>query len=133
MPFSIDERDWPMVMLTITGSVTHAEEDDFANRSCALPSRGERYSAVVNLLDADTPTSRFIRTQASAQKRSEDALRTHCAGIAFVIGSPMLRGALRAILYLQPLPCPQIVVGTVDEARTWAQNAFSGATSATKS
>jgi len=120
MPYSFDDAQWPLVVLRIEGSVTPEEEVEFSERSTRLPERGVQYAVVVDLRKAGTPSPRFVRLQAKAQKLRFEGLRTHCAGIAFVIRSPMIRGALRAILHLQSLPCPQAVVSSLDDAHTWS-------------
>ncbi len=122
MPYSFDDAQWPLVVFRIEGSITQAEEVEFSESSTRLPERGDRYAVVVDLADADTPSPRFVRLQAKAQKLRAEGLRTHCAGIAFVIRSPMIRGALRAILHLQSLPCPYVVVANVEDGRAWATN-----------
>jgi hypothetical protein len=119
MPFTLDESRWPIATLTIVDSVTHDEEDAIADGSSGLSLKGEPYAVIVDLLKAGTPSPRFIRVQAAAQRRRFQEIADHCAGIAFVINSPMLRGALRAILYMQSLPCPQTVVKTMAEAEAW--------------
>lgn len=110
--------------MTVVGSITADEEDAFSQQSTDLPLRGERYTAIVDISEAATPTPRFMRLQAAAQKRRDTELAAQCAGIAFVVRSPMIRGALKAILYLQPLPCPQTVVRTRDEAESWVSEAL---------
>lgn len=121
MPYTLDDSDWPRATLTIVDSVTRDEEDAIAQGSSGLSTRGDRYTVIVDLRRASTPTPRFIRVQAAAMRRHERTLADNCAGVAFVIQSPMLRGALRAIFYLQALPCPQVVVKDLDEATTWTQ------------
>lgn len=120
MSYELDDSRWPLVILRVVGSVTRDEEVEFTERSTRLPERRERYAVIVDLTEAGTPTPRFVRLQASAQKLRADGLATYCVGIAFVIGSPMLRGALKAILHLQSLPCPQTVVASMPEAHLWA-------------
>lgn len=124
MPFSIDESCWPVAVLTIVGQVTRDEELAIARGSSALALRGERHVLIVDLLRAATPTPQFVRTQAAAQREHYDAIAKTCAGVVFAINSPMLRGALKAILYIQDLPCPQTVVKTLEEAKAWASRAL---------
>ncbi|MGH1343921.1 MAG: hypothetical protein ACRBN8_20350 [Nannocystales bacterium] len=119
MPYFFDDAQWPLAVLRIEGSITPEEEVEFSELSTRLPERGVRYAVVVDLAKSGTPTPRFMRLQAKAQKLRNEGIRAHCAGIAFVIHSPMIRGALRAILHLQSLPCPQVVVASFDDARAW--------------
>lgn len=119
MPYFFDDDQWPLVVLRVEGSVTAEEEVEFSERSTRLPERGVRYAVIVDLAEAGTPSPQFVRLQSKAQKLRSEGIRTYCAGIAFVIRSPMIRGALRAILHLQSLPCPQVVVASMQEARAW--------------
>lgn len=121
MPFSLDDSRWPLVALRVEGSITAAEEVEFSERSTRLPERGDRYAVVIDLRDASTPTPRFVRLQAKAQKLRAEQLRSLCVGVAFVISSPMIRGALRAILHLQSLPCPQVVFASLADSQAWAR------------
>ena len=121
MPVDFEEATWPIATLRIRGSLTASEEDFFTQTSVDLPLRQQRYVAIIDLLDAATPTTRFMRGQAAAQRKREEELRAYCVGVAFIIRSAMIRGALRAILHLQGLPSPYIVVATVEDARRWAE------------
>ena len=49
-----------------------------------------------------------------------------CVGGAFVISSPIIRGALAAILWMQPLPWPHTVVGDVAAGERWARKKLAG-------
>ena len=49
-----------------------------------------------------------------------DALaRRHCAGTAFVIDSPLVRGTLTAIFWFQKQPTPYVIVATREQALNW--------------
>ena len=54
-------------------------------------------------------------------KRHEEMMRGRTAGIAFVIESALVRGGLTAVLWLAPLPCPHVVVKTLDDAIVWCE------------
>jgi hypothetical protein len=53
--------------------------------------------------------------QAGWMKRHEVETRRGTAGIAFVIPSALVRGALTAILWLQPLACPHFVTANFED------------------
>jgi len=122
MPVELDDSAWPIVTLRIRGALSGDEEDNFIEVSVGLPERGERYVAVIDLLEARTPSGRFVRRQAAVMGKHEEVLSTHCAGMAFVIDSAMLRGGLRAIFHFQGPPSPHVVVRTVEEAHRWAES-----------
>ncbi len=120
MPVELDDSTWPVATLRIVGTASAEEEAYFTTSSVRFPERREHYVAIIDLREAATPTPRFVRSQAAAQKAHLEELRAYCLGVAFVIQSAMLRGALRAILHLQDLPSPYIVVKTIEDARAWA-------------
>ncbi len=120
MSLVFEEADWPIVTLRIRGGLTPDEETLFTQRSVDYPLRRSPYIAIVDLLEASTPSARFVRLQASQMKRRERELAAYCRGVAFVIRSTMIRGALRAIFHFQELPCPHKVVRTTPEALAWA-------------
>jgi len=122
MPVEQDDSAWPVVMLRMRGVLLDEEEDEFIEASVGFAGRGEQYVAVIDLLEAATPSTRFIRGQAAAMGKHADVLSRRCVGMAFVIESAMLRGALRAIFHLQGPPSPHIVVRTVEAAMRWAES-----------
>lgn len=122
VPFDVDKSRWPIVQMRLWGSLTSDEEDLWVETSTTFPLEGKRYVAIIDLLEANTPTVRFMRLQAQGQQRRREALSRYCAGVAFVIGSPMMRGALRAILHLGGLPSPHVVVNTREDAVEWSMS-----------
>lgn len=122
MPVEIEDSAWPIVTLRIRGVISCEEEDRFIGASVAFPDRGERYVVVIDLLEAKTPSSRFVREQAAAIGKREEMLGTYCAGIAFVIDSAMLRGGVRAVFHFHRPSSPHVVVTTVEEACRWAES-----------
>ena len=52
--------------------------------------------------------------KANAQNLKDNAL-----GVALVISSPVVRGMLKAILWMQPMPQPHVVCATVEEGLAW--------------
>jgi hypothetical protein len=41
--------------------------------------------------------------------------------MAFALPSPLMRGVLRGIMVLEPLPCPHTVVATESEGVSWVK------------
>jgi hypothetical protein len=120
----IDQRRWPIVVFTFRGVVTPAELEEYLQTSERILAKGERYAGVV-LADEVKPLDvPLMRRQAAWIKEHEAALRRQSLGVAFVIGSPMIRGVLRAILWLQPMPQPHTLVSTEEEAIAWVRNAL---------
>lgn len=62
---------------------------------------------------------RHVRLQAAFMKAERDAITERVVGVAFALPSPLMRGVLRGILMLQPMPCPHTVVATESEGVSW--------------
>ncbi|MGH1348449.1 MAG: hypothetical protein ACRBN8_43255 [Nannocystales bacterium] len=122
MPVEIEDSAWPVVKLRIRGAISSEEEDCFIEASAGFPDRGERYVAVVDLLEAKAPSGRFIRGQAAAMGKRATGQEACCVGMAFVIDSPMLRGALQAVFHFQRPSSPYVVMKDAGEARRWAES-----------
>ena len=76
----------------------------------------EKYVEIFDGTNADpgSPTQR---------RRIADWMRAHTSLIstAIVIPSALVRGALTAVFWIQPMPCPYTVVSTMAEAEAWAE------------
>ena len=59
------------------------------------------------------------RRQAHWIKQNEELLRRYSLGAALVIQSPIVRGMLKAILWIQPMPQPHAVFFNIEAALAW--------------
>jgi hypothetical protein len=118
---SIDVSRLPVVVVRFSGLATDAEFDEYLVSMTRLIV--ERKQKSVTILDA-RQSGRSPATQRKKQaawiSAHENLLRQYSLGTAFVITSPLVRGVLTAILWLQPLPSDYTVVGTMAEAERWA-------------
>lgn len=79
-----------------------------------------RFGAVYTTAPAMPMTpGRQVRMQASFMKSHRDLIEQRVVGVAFSLPSPLMRGVLRGVLMLQPMPCPHTVVGTEAEGVAW--------------
>jgi hypothetical protein len=116
---AIDERYWPLVVFRFSGQVTMGELEKCLKRQEQLLARQQQTASLVlteNLKMWETP---LLRRQASWIKQQYDVLKRLSVGAALVIQSPVVRGMLKAILWLQPMPQPHFVTSNVDEALAW--------------
>jgi hypothetical protein len=60
-----------------------------------------------------------VRLQAQFMKSYAEKIAERVVGVAFALASPLMRGVLRGVLMLQPMPCPHTVVGTEAEGVAW--------------
>jgi hypothetical protein len=115
----IDERSWPIVIFTFRGAVTAGELEDYLTASERILAKGARYGGIVLVADLKPFDGPLIRRQATWIKEHEPALRKQSVGVALVLDSPMMRGMLRAILWLEPMPQPHAVLASQAEAWAW--------------
>jgi len=120
--FTVDYDDsrFPLVLIRAHGAATDAEFVDYLGVMERPLLRRERF---VEIFDATyTAPSPAVQRRQVAEWIRERAglLKTYQIGVAFVIPSALVRGALTAILWIQPHPSPHTVVATLAEAERWA-------------
>ena len=111
----------PLITVTFVGLATEAEFDEYLDEMTRMIL--ERKEKTVTILDARasgrapaTPRKK----QADWLKQHERELRRYSLGTAFVIDSPLVRGVLTAIFWVQPMATAYAIVGTLEEAERWA-------------
>lgn len=75
---------------------------------------------VVDMRDAAPPQATQRRIASDWMKKNVDRFMGVSLGAAFVISSPLVRGALTAVFWLQPLKVPHDMFGHLDDAVRWA-------------
>lgn len=116
-----DHSDFPLVRVTFVGDATNEEFAAYLAEMGQLFLRRKPNATVLDAREAGMTPATQRRMQAEWIREHEDDLRRFSRGTAFVISSPVIRGALTAILWLQPMPQPHVVVATVAEAEAWAK------------
>lgn len=117
---TIDEGRFPLVTVTFVGDVSNDEFKAYLERLDRLLARGEPNAMVMDARRSARSPAIQRKLQADWIKEREALLRRLSCGTAFVITSPLVRGVLTAILWLQPMPQPHTVVATPEEAEAWA-------------
>lgn len=126
MPFSIHE-DGDHLTVTFEGTLSDDEFAAYLDQYGARLIRHARYALTIDARNAGVPNSHQRRLQANWMKRHQADVGQRCVGIAFVITNQLVRGALTAILWLQPLPAPSEVVADVETARRWCHKRLEAA------
>lgn len=114
--FTVDSSEWPFVRVTYVDSVDDDAFERYVQEQAALLERREPYVILFDARRSGMPTAKQRQRMARYMKENDSALRRYCRRGAFVIESPLIRGALTAILWLQPLPFAHEVFATVEEA-----------------
>jgi hypothetical protein len=120
-----DDSLWPLLSIRLVGELSHAQLEEFLDRSTAYLMREERH---ITLLDtsraSNTAPPDKRRRQAQWMAANEALFRERALGSAFVIHSTFLRLATRAFMHLKPLPSPYIIASNTREAAEWAAMRF---------
>lgn len=119
---TVDTSRAPLLFVRFDGGVDDDAFRAYLGQLTAWLDRGERYAIVLDARTATPPPAAQRRMQADMMKSEHTRLNKLCVGGAFVIPSPLVRGALTAILWIQPLPWEHTVVADVETAEAWARN-----------
>lgn len=122
----LDDENWPILRVTYRGRFTLEELNAALARETEIITRRGRHVRLADASDAKLTDFRIMRRQADHIQEKIDMLRDNTIGGAFVIPSAMVRGAMRAILRIQPLPYPFTIVSTVEEGEAYARRALVG-------
>ena len=126
MPVVFERSEFPLVTVRFRGAQTLTEFEGYLAALAELYREGRPFGLVCDSRGAEAPPAVHRKLQADFIAQHGRLIRSLNLGTAFVIDSVLLRGALTAILWLQPLPCPHFVSGDVEEARRWARARLNG-------
>lgn len=118
--FSLDDRHWPLVIYRVRGQLRGEVFERYLRSYEVLLSRKEQYVIVFDASQGKALEVAELKAHAAWIRVNQERLGRYNVGIAFVISSALVRGALAAILWLQPMPSPHTVVPSFDEALLWA-------------
>lgn len=118
----VDSSRAPLLLVRFDGAVDDDAFRGYLQELTAWLDRGQRYAIVLDARTASPPPAHQRRMQADMIKAEAKRLKQLCVGGAFVIPSPLVRGALTAILWIQPLPWEHTVVADLEAAEAWARN-----------
>jgi hypothetical protein len=89
--------------------------------------RGEKNLTLCITRDVRMWDPALLRRSAGWMKEHQEVIRERSLGFAFVLPSPIARGLLKALLWLQALPQAHKVTSTVPEALYWLSERASAA------
>lgn len=116
-----DESRLPLMVVTYRGTASTVEFEAFLDRLGGCLVRGQRYALLFDASSAGAPPALQRRRMAEWTASHRGDLTRLCVGTAFVITSTLIHGALTAILWLQPLPYPHVVVASRREGEAWCR------------
>jgi len=114
----------PLTCLRPSGQPSDEELVDSLQRITRLI-EGEKHAQrkivmIIDMRKAGALSANQRRVASAWMKESLRGWTQVVLGSVFVIDSPIVRGVLTALLWLQPLDMPYDVVGNLDEAVRWS-------------
>ncbi|MEM6295879.1 MAG: hypothetical protein AAGA54_31700 [Myxococcota bacterium] len=88
---------------------------------------GTRFVTLLDARSGGTPPVEQLRMHAAFLKRNADSLAAGLYGVLFAASRPMVRGAVRALFWMQASPVPCLVIRELSEADDAARPWFEAA------
>ncbi len=122
-PIAVETHRSPIYVVRFCGKATPAQYEAYLAQMTALMRQPVEAKRIV-INDA----SEWAVSTASERRMQSDWIRAHehdlCRtvdAIGFVFSSALMRGALHAVFWLQPLPVSHEIFGRFSEALDWAR------------
>ena len=116
---TVDDRHWPVVIFRFPDRITMPELEEYLAKMDRLIERGGRSAGLVLNQKLMTWEPAILRRQSAWMKANAERLREASLGVALVLSSPLQRGLLKAILWMQPMPQAHHVTADLDDALRW--------------
>lgn len=120
LTIQLDESRKPLLVVTFTGVPTDEDFTAYLERQTRVVLRREKNVTLIDAMGVVMVLPSQRKRQAEWQREHEPLLRTYSLGTSFAISSPVVRGFLTAILWVQPLPHPHHVAASRADAERWA-------------
>lgn len=117
---TFDESRLPLVVVTFRGDATTEEFEEYLRRLSANLARKQPTAIVIDSREFAVMPAAQRKRQAEWIDETRVVRTRYTLGTAFVINSPLIRGALTAIFWLTKYDTPYVVVPTLEEAEAWA-------------
>lgn len=117
----VDADRYPLVIITLRGQLTDAQLEAYLAYVDRLPATGDEPGVMVfDLSDARVFTATQRKRQADWIKAQRGDRMSPRQGVAFIIRSAIVRGAVRAVFWLADPSAAVGIFATREEALAWA-------------
>jgi hypothetical protein len=121
-PIEIDRSQALLVVVRFNAGPTDDEFRQYlADYTAVLQSEPRLGAVFVTTPSMPMTPPRHVRLQAQFMKDQRSLIEQRVVGLAFSLPSPLMRGVLRGVLMLQPMPCQHTVVGSEAEGVAWVK------------
>lgn len=116
----LDRKQGLVVIVRFLRGATDEEFAQYLTEYTSILESEPRFGAVfVTAPNSPMTPGRHVRMQAEFMKNYRALIQERVVAVAFALPSPLMRGVLRGVLMLQPMPCPHTVLGTEAEGVAW--------------
>ena len=122
MGYVYDDSAWPVVQFRFSGRLNAAENERYFRDSDALLQVAPGFTCVLDGVDMQIPEVELVRQQAAWIRANREAVRRVNRGFALIAPSAVIRGMVRAVFHIQPLPVPYAIFAELDEGLVWARD-----------
>ena len=120
MSYSYDDERAPVVYMRLHGWVKDSELQRLLDDMDTLLASERDFAAVLDCEGLRVPELAQLRELAGWFSTNFEAASRYHRGCACVITSPLVRGSLATILQMQRMPMPLTMLGSGEEAISWA-------------
>jgi hypothetical protein len=118
--FSVDESQWPLLVVRLTGEPSTLAFEDYLARCTQYLQRQERHVCVFDVSALQLLSTEQRQRQVAWLKENGPAMSRTLLGVSYVVTSPIVRLTLGVIFHFKPPPTPFAFHTHVDEAKAWA-------------
>lgn len=118
----LDAAQAPLFSFTFNGNPTHEEQARHLRDYQSILDRGRPFVLLMDARNAGMGDARTRKAYADFLNARSDDLRLLNKGTAFVVTSPLIQGAITAVLWLAPLPFPHKTFTDMGEALKWLRS-----------
>jgi hypothetical protein len=121
MGYEFDTEAWPIVQFRFIGRLEPSDIERYFRDADEIVHGNRSYACVMDGLTMLIPEVEFVRRQAQWIRANDADMRRVNRGIAFIATSAVVRGLVRAVLHLSPIPVPYEVFSELGDGMAWAR------------
>lgn len=119
--WTLDTSAWPVVVHGCVGVVPDDQVDDYLAAAAAVLERPEVHAVVLDATHVRSVSAYTRRRIVEWHRVYHRRLNERCAGVAYVLPSPLIRFAAMTVLLVSGISVPYTLAATREEAEAWAR------------
>lgn len=121
MGYVYDDSAWPVLQFRFSGRLDEVENDQYFRDSDSLLQAPPGFTCVLDGMSMQMPEVDLVRRQAHWIRLNREGIRRVNRGFALVAPSAVIRGMVRAVFHIQPLPVPYALFAELEDGIEWAR------------